>query len=65
MKDIIKEAIYNVVSEWVSIDKIIVEIPKKRENGDYSSNICFVLSKVIKKNPLDIALNLKDFYLII
>ncbi len=60
MKDIIKEAIYNVVSEWVSIDKIIVEIPKKRENGDYSSNICFVLSKVIKKNPLDIALNLKE-----
>lgn len=37
-----------------------IEIPKKKENGDFSSNIAFILSKVIKKAPVEIANELKS-----
>ena len=40
--------------------KIIVEIPKNEENGDYSTNIALLLSKQEHKNPLEIAQIIKD-----
>ena len=38
-----------------SIEDIIVEIPSKKENGDYSTNIALLLTKRLHKSPLDIA----------
>lgn len=60
MKNILKELIYKQVSDYINLDKITIEIPKKRENGDYSSNVCFILSPILKKNPFEIALKLKE-----
>lgn len=34
---------------------ITIEIPKNKENGDYSTNIAMQLTKVIKKSPIEIA----------
>lgn len=34
---------------------IVVEIPAKKENGDYSTNIALTLTKKLRKSPLDIA----------
>lgn len=34
---------------------IIVEIPSKKENGDYSTNIALTLTKKLHKSPMDIA----------
>lgn len=34
---------------------IIVEVPSKKENGDYSTNIALTLTKKLKKSPLVIA----------
>lgn len=39
----------------VSRDEITIEIPKNKENGDYSTNIALQLAKELRKNPLDIA----------
>lgn len=62
MKNILKEEIakalkmYNI-RENISIG---IEIPKDNKNGDYSSNIALQLSKILKMNPRDIALQIKD-----
>ena len=36
-------------------EKIVIDKPTKKENGDYSSNIALVLTKELKKSPLEIA----------
>ena len=41
-------------------DKIIVEIPAKKENGDYSTNIALILTKQLRKSPLEIAQEIKE-----
>ena len=38
---------------------IMVEIPKDNSNGDYSTNIAMRLTKIIKRNPHDIAEEIK------
>ncbi len=35
--------------------EIIIEIPKNNKFGDYSTNLALILSKKIKKNPINIA----------
>ncbi len=39
----------------INLHEIIVEKPRNKNHGNWSSNIAMVLSKEIKKNPLDIA----------
>ena len=34
---------------------ITIEIPTKKENGDYSTNVALTLTKVLHQNPLEIA----------
>ena len=41
--------------EPISEDNIVVEIPTKKENGDYSSNIALTLTIRLHKSPMDIA----------
>lgn len=36
-------------------DKIVVEVPKNRDNGDFSSNIAMQLTRVLGDNPRNIA----------
>ena len=39
---------------------VMVEIPKDTSNGDYSSNVAMRISKLLNKNPRDIAQELKE-----
>lgn len=39
--------------------EIKLEIPKNKENGDYSSNIALELCKLLRKNPMEIAETIK------
>ena len=39
---------------------IMVEIPKEKTNGDYSTNLAMRLTKLLRRNPLEIAKELKD-----
>lgn len=58
MKEKLKEMIKSVLNE-LSIkfdpENIVVEVPKKREQGDFSTNIAMQLTKVLKENPRNIA----------
>ena len=48
----------------VNLSDIVIEIPKQKENGDYSTNIALTLTKKLKKSPIIIAeeiiKNIKD-----
>jgi len=65
IKEIIEDVLDNMGIKEPSFS---VEIPKSKENGNYSANIALVLSRKLKKNPLEIAqdiaekLKSKDFY---
>ena len=52
IQDILKTILNN---NNIDFDDIIVEIPKDKNNGDFSSNIAMQLAKTLKKNPMDIA----------
>lgn len=56
LKDVLKKAILSsgLVDDYER-DKIVIEIPKDREHGDYSSNLAMQLTKIVKKNPRIIA----------
>ena len=54
IKDIIFNALVSLNIDFDK-DKIVVEIPKNHENGDFSSNIAMQLTKVLKDNPRNIA----------
>lgn len=60
----IKNKIVSIIKKTLdnlNIDKeIIVEIPKDKKNGDYSTNIALLLARDLKKNPMEIATYLKD-----
>ena len=56
IKHIIKCSL-NKISTLEEIDEssIIVEIPAKKENGDYSTNIALTLTKKLRKSPMEIS----------
>lgn len=64
IKETIKENIYEILKDYISIDDIIIEKPKDRKMADYALP-CFTYAKVMHKSPNDIALyikeNLKDY----
>lgn len=58
MKNTLQMAISKALKEQGIIKNpmdIIIEIPRERENGDYSSNIAMQLTKELRKNPMEIA----------
>lgn len=52
LKIIIKERLEEL---HIKEDNIIIDIPKLKDNGDYSSNIALILAKRLETNPLDLA----------
>lgn len=63
LKNKIKEILFSALKE-LNIDikekQIVIEVPKKRENGDFSSNIAMQLTKVLNDNPRSIAERIKS-----
>lgn len=58
LKEQIKEMIKSALNElYIKFDpeNIVVEVPKKREQGDFSTNIAMQLTKILKDNPRNIA----------
>ena len=44
----------------LDLDKIVIEIPKDATHGDYSTNVALVLTKILHKNPMEIANTIKE-----
>lgn len=58
LKEQIKEMINSALNELsieFNLESIVVEVPKKREQGDFSTNIAMQLTKVLKDSPRNIA----------
>lgn len=56
MEDLIKKALNDALIKYYGNNiSYTIEIPKKSENGDFSSNIAFILSKQLKKKPIEVA----------
>lgn len=58
LKEQIKEMINSALNELsieFNLESIVVEVPKKREQGDFSTNIAMQLTNVLKDNPRNIA----------
>ena len=51
------EKINNLDSNDINI---IVEIPTKKEFGDYSTNVALTLTKKLHQSPMDIAFEIKN-----
>ncbi|MEG0366848.1 MAG: arginine--tRNA ligase, partial [Coprobacillus sp.] len=61
LKEVLKQSIIDLkyVDDY-SLDQIVIEIPKDKAHGDYSSNIAMQLTKVLKRNPREIAQEIID-----
>lgn len=59
MREIIYKALNDLGIKFNLFD-VMVEVPKNRENGDFSSNIAMQLTKVLKDNPRNIAEKIVD-----
>ena len=55
LKSMILSAVKNVFDHELSLDDIVIELPKDKVHGDYATNVAMRLTKVLKKNPKDIA----------
>ncbi len=55
LKQIIQQAIQTAFNIEVSCDDLVIENPKIKEHGDYSTNIAMRLAKELKSNPRAIA----------
>jgi len=59
MKENILKVLSSVLEKLgISNEEVYVEVPKNKENGDYSSNIALKLTKILHQNPMDIASNI-------
>ena len=60
----IKSKLQNIIKNSLPVDidinKIIIDIPKDKKNGDYSTNVAFLLTKELKSSPMNIANDIKD-----
>ena len=59
LQEIIKESLIKNNIEF-DLDKIVIETPKNTINGDYSTNIALMLTKLLHKNPMEIAELIKN-----
>lgn len=62
MKNEIKKILENYLKENnIEFDNIIISVPNEKENGDFSSNLALQLTKIMKKNPMEIGEEIKNF----
>ncbi len=59
LKDQIKNDVYDVLKNDISIEDVIVEYPKDRTLGDYAVP-CFVFAKIFRNSPINIANEIKS-----
>lgn len=63
LKLMIKNMIFDVLKTLeieFDYENIVVEVPKSKENGDFSTNIAMQLVKILKENPRSIAEKIKQ-----
>ena len=60
LKENLKQAVLKSFEIEIVLEDIVIEVPKLKEHGDYSSNIAMRLTKMLKSNPRVIAQSIMD-----
>lgn len=61
IKENIKQTVNEALTKMnIKEKEVILEVPNDKGNGDYATNIAMQLSALLKKNPRDIAKEIKD-----
>ena len=60
LKENLKQAVLKSFEIEIALEDIVIEVPKLKEHGDYSSNIAMRLTKMLKSNPRVIAQSIMD-----
>lgn len=60
LKDTIKKALLEVYNIDYSVENIIIETPKEKNHGDFSSNIAMKLARELHNSPINIAKGLLE-----
>ena len=55
IKNKLQSIIKNSLPIDLDINRIVIDIPKDKKNGDYSTNVAMELTKKLHKNPKEIA----------
>lgn len=55
LKEAIKCAFKKAFDQSITLDDIVIEIPKDKSHGDYATNVAMKSARVLKKSPRDIA----------
>ena len=55
LKLALANAVKKVFDVEMSVDQIVIEIPKDKSHGDYSTNVAMQLTRILKNNPRKIA----------
>lgn len=55
LKKALADAAKKAFDTEVEIEKIVIEIPKDKSHGDYSTNLAMQLTRLLKNNPRVIA----------
>jgi len=59
LQEIINDSLVKSNIEF-DINNIVIETPKIETNGDYSTNVALLLTKILRKNPMEIASLIKE-----
>ncbi|MEK7664042.1 MAG: arginine--tRNA ligase [Patescibacteria group bacterium] len=51
----IRDEIKNIIEKVINVADFVVETPKDRLHGDYSTNVALISAKKLNKNPLEVA----------
>ena len=60
LKQVLKDAVKKAFDQDLDIENIVIEIPKDKSHGDYSTNVAMQLTRVLKNNPRVIAQSIVD-----
>ena len=60
LKKAIQKAVAKAFDETIELDKILIEIPKNKDHGDFSTNAAMQLTKILRQNPRLIAQKIID-----
>lgn len=60
LKESLQAAVKKAFDIDLNQDEILIEIPKRKEQGDYSSNLAMKLTRTLKKRPQEIAAAIQE-----
>lgn len=61
LKNALRKAVVDLkYVDDMDLDKIVIEIPKDKDHGDYSTNLAMQLTRVLRRNPREIANEIVD-----